>query len=376
MLDAALRPLFSLGIEPTGMPAAAKRDLFPGALELMVLRSLELEPLHGYALATRIQQRSRDLLQVEEGSLYPALQRLLKAGLVDANGRPRRPTAASAPIRSPRKAASISRARPPHSTRWSKASSSCSTPNRGIMMHWLRNLLFRKHAHDDLAEEMREHMAERTAALIEQGRDPEEAAREARRAFGNITLARERSVEVWQWRWLENLWADLRFALHQLRKSPGYTLTAILTLAIGIGANAAIFTLIDDIMLRSLPVSHPEQLVEIGLRSPSSPYFMSGQSIHGLRSFGSTRAASKTSPDGPAIWSSLPTSRARCDPLLVHWPRAMRFPSWVCAHISAGLLPPQTTCPEAPTAAGLWCLITGSGSPTIMAILAFLAATS
>jgi PadR family transcriptional regulator PadR len=76
--------MFSLGIELTVMPASAKRDLFPGALELMVLRSLALEPLHGYALATRIQQRSRDLLQVEEGSLYPALQRLLKAGLVDA----------------------------------------------------------------------------------------------------------------------------------------------------------------------------------------------------------------------------------------------------------------------------------------------------
>jgi PadR family transcriptional regulator PadR len=61
-----------------------KRDLFPGALELMVLRSLALEPLHGYALAVRIQARSRDLLQVEEGSLYPALQRQLKAGLVEA----------------------------------------------------------------------------------------------------------------------------------------------------------------------------------------------------------------------------------------------------------------------------------------------------
>jgi predicted permease len=145
--------------------------------------------------------------------------------------------------------------------------------------HWLRNLLFRKRANDDLAEEIREHMAERTAALIEQGRDPEEAAREARRAFGNITLARERSVEVWQWRWLENLWADLRFALHQLRKSPGYTLTAILTLAIGIGANAAIFTLIDDIMLRSLPVPHPEQLVDIGFRSPTQSALINGQSI-------------------------------------------------------------------------------------------------
>lgn len=149
-------------------------------------------------------------------------------------------------------------------------------------MSWLRNLSFRTHSNDDLAEEIREHIAERTAALIEQGREPEEAAREARRAFGNATLARERSVEIWQWRWLENLWADLRFALHQLRKSPGYTITAILTLAIGIGANAAIFTLIDDIMLRSLPVSHPEQLVEIGFRGPSSPYFMSGQSTNGL----------------------------------------------------------------------------------------------
>jgi hypothetical protein len=126
---------------------------------------------------------------------------------------------------------------------------------------------------------MREHMAERTAALIEQGRSPEEAAREAHRAFGNITLARERSIEVWQWRRLEKLWVDLRFALHQLRKSPGYTLTAILTLAIGIGANAAIFTLIDDIMLRSLPVSHPEQLVDIGYRSPSASALINGQSI-------------------------------------------------------------------------------------------------
>jgi len=62
----------------------SKRDLFPGALELMILRTLVLEPLHGYALATRIQQRSQNLLQIEEGSLYPALQRLLRSELVKA----------------------------------------------------------------------------------------------------------------------------------------------------------------------------------------------------------------------------------------------------------------------------------------------------
>jgi transcriptional regulator len=61
------------------------RDLFPGALEMMVLQSLRLQPMHGYALVQHIQQRSNDLLQVEEGSLYPALQRMLKEGLVKAD---------------------------------------------------------------------------------------------------------------------------------------------------------------------------------------------------------------------------------------------------------------------------------------------------
>ena len=159
-------------------------------------------------------------------------------------------------------------------------------------MGWLRNLFFRSHAQSDLAEEIEQHIAERTAALIERGGNPEEAAREARRAFGNRTLARERSVEVWQWRWLENLWADLRFALHQLRKSPGYTLTAILTLAIGIGANAAVFTLIDDVMLRSLPVSHPDELVEIGYRSPAWPEFIA-VSPSGFRAPSSTHPQSQ-----------------------------------------------------------------------------------
>lgn len=66
------------------MPELESRDLFPGALEMMVLRLLKIGPLHGYALVQRIQHGSRHLLQVEEGSLYPALQRLLKAGLVKA----------------------------------------------------------------------------------------------------------------------------------------------------------------------------------------------------------------------------------------------------------------------------------------------------
>jgi PadR family transcriptional regulator PadR len=66
------------------MKASEQRDLFPGALEMMVLRTLKRQPMHGYALAQHIKRNSNDLLQIEEGSLYPALQRLLKAGLVKA----------------------------------------------------------------------------------------------------------------------------------------------------------------------------------------------------------------------------------------------------------------------------------------------------
>lgn len=67
-----------------GKKKSEPRDLFPGALEMMVLQTLHWQPMHGYALVQHIQQRSRDLLQVEEGSLYPALQRMLKASLVEA----------------------------------------------------------------------------------------------------------------------------------------------------------------------------------------------------------------------------------------------------------------------------------------------------
>lgn len=66
------------------MKETGQRDLFPGALEMMILRTLQRQPLHGYALAQHIQRASKELLQIEEGSLYPALQRLLKHGLVKA----------------------------------------------------------------------------------------------------------------------------------------------------------------------------------------------------------------------------------------------------------------------------------------------------
>jgi transcriptional regulator len=75
---------FALGIEANGVAASDKRDLFPGALELMILRTLEYRPLHGYAMVQHIRRISDDELKIEEGSLYPALQRMLRSGLVTA----------------------------------------------------------------------------------------------------------------------------------------------------------------------------------------------------------------------------------------------------------------------------------------------------
>ena len=99
--------------------------------------------------------------------------------------------------------------------------------------------------------------------MKQQGLSDEDARAAARRAFGNVTRAEERFYESGRWLGLDHFAKDLRFGLRMLAKNPGFTAVAVLTLAIGIGVNTAIFSLIDTIMLKTLPVQKPEELLQV-----------------------------------------------------------------------------------------------------------------
>ncbi len=150
-------------------------------------------------------------------------------------------------------------------------------------MNWFSELgrrlsiLFHRGRFDrELEEEMRFHLSRQAEERINAGMDARDASYAAARQFGNLTLLKEQSGDAWGWRRLDELLMDLRYALRTLRKSPGFSAAAILSLALGIGANTAVFSVIYGTLFKALPVPHPEELAAV--YHQSSKGFLSSSS--------------------------------------------------------------------------------------------------
>jgi putative ABC transport system permease protein len=152
---------------------------------------------------------------------------------------------------------------------------------------------------EELEEELQSHLQMAASDRIDRGEAAERAQQSARREFGNVALVQQVTRDQWGWRWLDEFLQDLRYATRMLRKRPGFTFVAVLTLALGIGANTAIFSIVNGVLLQPLPYPHPELLVVVARTEPrfDHPVPVSGPNFLDWRA-GATQFQSLAGFDG------------------------------------------------------------------------------
>ena len=143
----------------------------------------------------------------------------------------------------------------------------------------LRALLRKSEMERELDEELRYHIEQQTEQNIRLGMDPEEARYAAQKAFGGVEQAKERSRDARGVRWLEEIWQDLRYGARMLMKNPGFTLVAVVTLALGIGANTAIFSVVNAVLINPLPYPSGDRLMTIYASHDMPPGMLRTHSI-------------------------------------------------------------------------------------------------
>jgi predicted permease len=177
-------------------------------------------------------------------------------------------------------------------------------------MRWFGTWLHRRRRFDDLSISIEEHLDEKIDEFVARGMPRREAEQAARRQFGNVALIDQRSREVWQWRWLERLWSDLRFSWRQAARTPLFALAVVATLAIGIGAESVVYSVIHAVLIDPYPYRDAMRMVhlhiydkdpfpnDLGLTGPQFEQFKTLQVFDGAIAEDTTSMA-KTDADLP-----------------------------------------------------------------------------
>jgi len=189
-------------------------------------------------------------------------------------------------------------------------------------MKWIKRLFLRRRMFGELSVEIRAHLEEKIEELLEGGMSRKEAEAAARRQFGNVTLVEEDGRDVWRWLPIENLFADVRYSLRMLRRNPVFAAVGLLTIAIGIGANAAVFSVVNSVLLKPLNYPKAEELVSLHQTAPGAACWRISRTVCSSRPRCISRMRSKTARFNRWVCGTRARRVSRA------WPSRNRCGSW------------------------------------------------